>query len=267
MLKLEPVYTPVLGLTRSVFAAQGLRFDKQGVEHIPTSGGAVIAMNHVGYFDFTYAGYAALDRRRVIRFMAKQEVFDHPVSGPLMRGMKHIPVDRSAGAGAYRAATTALRAGELIGVFPEQTISRSFELRPFKAGAARMAQDAGVPLVPMIIWGSQRVWTKDHKKRLGRTRTPITLRVGAPIDVPADADVHAVTEQLRATMEQMLHEVQESYPPLTGADRKYLPARLGGTAPTPDEALRIEEVEQAEKARKRAERRAARTGRDVPPQA
>ncbi len=139
----ELVYPPVIGLARVVFAAQGLRFDLRGDENVPRRGGAVMAINHVGYLDFTYAGYAAHPARRLVRFMAKEEVFHHRLSGPLMRGMHHIPVDREAGAGSYRSAVDALRAGEIVGVFPEATISRSFELKDFKAGAVRMAAEAG----------------------------------------------------------------------------------------------------------------------------
>ncbi len=69
-------------------------------------------------------------------------------------------MDRAAGADSYRAAVQALRDGEIVGVFPEATISRSFELKEFKSGAARMALESGTPIVPMVIWGSQRVWTK-----------------------------------------------------------------------------------------------------------
>ena len=113
----EIVYPPVLAFARSVFAVQGLRFTVHGAEHIPRSGGAVLAINHVGYFDFTYAGYAALKVHRLVRFMAKQEVFAHPVAGPLLRGMRHIPVDRSLGAGSYRRAVQALASGEIVGVY------------------------------------------------------------------------------------------------------------------------------------------------------
>ena len=163
----ELVYPPIINLARVVFRAQGLRFNLRGTENVPRHGGAVMVINHIGYLDFTYAGLAARPARRLVRFMAKQEVFTHKVSGPLMRGMHHIPVDREAGAGSYRAAVEALRAGEIVGVFPEATISRSFELKDFKAGAARMAAEAGVPLLPTIIWGSQRVWTKGRPEAAG----------------------------------------------------------------------------------------------------
>ena len=95
----NPVYWSVIGVARTLFAAQGLRFTVTGAENLPRTGGAVVTVNHTGYLDFTYAGLAALRARRLIRFMAKESVFRHPVTGPLMRGMHHIPVDRTAGAG------------------------------------------------------------------------------------------------------------------------------------------------------------------------
>jgi 1-acyl-sn-glycerol-3-phosphate acyltransferase len=213
-------------------------------------------INHIGYMDFTYAGLAARKSGRLVRFMAKESVFTHPVSGPLMRGMHHIPVDRTAGAASYRAAVEALRAGEIVGVFPEATISRSFELKEFKTGAARMAAEAGVPLLPVVIWGSQRVWTKGHPKRLGRTNTPISVSVGEPIPVPADADPVQVTEGCKAVMQDMLDVLRATYEPLTGADLKFLPASMGGTAPTLAEATRLDDAEADERRRRASERRA-----------
>jgi len=254
----ELVYPPIINLARVVFRAQGLRFNLRGTENVPRHGGAVMVINHIGYLDFTYAGLAARPARRLVRFMAKQEVFTHKVSGPLMRGMHHIPVDREAGAGSYRTAVEALRAGEIVGVFPEATISRSFELKDFKAGAARMASEAGVPLLPTIIWGSQRVWTKGHPKRLGRTKVAISVWVGEPVPVPAADDVNAATDELRGRMEALLHEAQETYPdrPAGPDDTWWQPARLGGTAPTPDEAAQLDRDE------RRARIAAAKKARD-----
>ena len=126
---MEPVYTPVLGVAKALFAAQGLKFTVTGAHNVPTSGGAVLMINHLSYLDFAYAGLAAYPSRRLVRFMAKDQVFRHKISGPLMRGMHHIPVDRAAGAASFREAVDALRSGEIVGVFPEATISRSFELK------------------------------------------------------------------------------------------------------------------------------------------
>ncbi|MGI8718391.1 MAG: lysophospholipid acyltransferase family protein [Lapillicoccus sp.] len=242
---MEPVYSSVVAAARGLFALQGLKFTITGAEHVPRSGGAVMVINHTGYFDFTYAGLAAVPAKRLVRFMAKDSVFRHLVSGPLMRGMKHIPVDRGAGAASYRAAITALKGGEIVGVFPEATISRSFELKEFKSGAIRMARDAGVPVLPVVIWGSQRVWTKGHPKRLGRTRVPITLSVGEPITIARGENVEAASARVHAVMTQMLHAAQAAYEPMTGDDLRFLPARLGGTAPTPEQAREIEDAEVA----------------------
>jgi 1-acyl-sn-glycerol-3-phosphate acyltransferase len=249
----ELVYPAVIGLARVVFRAQGLRFTLQGTEHVPRAGGAVMVLNHIGYMDFTYAGFAALPAKRLVRFMAKKEVFDHRVSGPLMRGMHHIAVDRDAGSASFREALAALKDGEIVGVFPEATISRSFELKEFKAGAVRLAAAARVPLLPVVIWGSQRVWTKDHPKRLGRTRTPITVRVGAPLAVSPKADMAAVTDLLRDQMTTMLDEVRQHYPdqPAGPSDAWWLPAAMGGGAPTPEEAALIDAAERDERARRR----------------
>ncbi len=241
----EPFYRTIIGVARTLFAAQGLKFTITGEEHIPATGGAVIAMNHTGYMDFTYAGIPARATKRYIRFMAKKEVFDNKISGPMMRTMRHIPVDRGDAGDSYRLAVQALRAGELVGVFPEETISRSFELKTFRSGAARMALEAGVPVIPMVLWGSQRVWTKGHPKRLGRTNTPITIKVGAPI-APYEPAAD-MTAELHTVMEKMLHEVQQGYTHEPGAH--WVPQRLGGSAPSLEEA-------NAEDERVAAERRA-----------
>ena len=238
---MEPVYRPVVGVARVAFAGMGLKFRMLGREHVPRTGGAVLAVNHTGYLDFAFAGLALRKHRRLARFMAKKSVFEHGVTGPLMRGMKHIPVDRRAGLGSLQAAVEALRAGEIVGVFPEATMSLSFELKEFKSGAARMAQEAGVPILPCTLWGSQRVWTKHVPKRLGHSRIPLFVTIGEPIQVGPDDDVTEVTKRLHAVMQAQLEEQQAAYPRLTGADLRFLPARLGGTAPTMGEAKSKEE--------------------------
>ena len=250
---MEPVYTPVIWISRALFAAQGLKFTITGAHNIPTSGGAVLVVNHLGYFDFAYAGLAAVPSKRLVRFMAKEEVFGHKISGPLMRGMHHIPVDRAAGAASFREAVSALKAGEIVGVFPEATISRSFELKAFKSGAVRMAQAAGVPVLPMTIWGSQRVWTKGHPKRLGRTNVPITLSVGEPIRAGREDNADDINAALRARMTNLLHAAQEAYPAVPTVEPKYLPVRLGGSAPSLEQATVLDDEDAARRAARRAE--------------
>lgn len=233
---MEPVYTPVITTARLVFAAQGLKFRIEGAHNVPRVAGAVMAINHTGYFDFTYAGLAAVDSKRLVRFMAKKSIFSHRLAGPLMRGMKHIPVDRKDGRGSFNRAVQSLKDGEIVGVFPEATMSRSFELKEFKPGAVRMAQEAGVPILPTTLWGSQRVWSKDTPKHLGRSKIPVFITVGAPMHVDPDENRVEATKRLQAVMNAQLVAQQAAYPPLSGEDLIFQPARLGGRAPTPEAA-------------------------------
>ncbi|KJY43910.1 glycerol acyltransferase [Streptomyces sp. NRRL B-1568] len=234
----ELVYPPVIGAARTMFKALDLRFDIKGTEHVPQQGGAVLVSNHIGYLDFVFCGLTARPAKRLVRFMAKESVFRHKVSGPLMRAMKHIPVDRAAGMDAYRHALSALRSGEVVGVFPEATISSSFTLKNFKSGAARLAQEAGVPLVPMALWGTQRLWTKGHKRDLGRSHIPVTIRVGEPVPTDPAESADSLTERVRGRVQELLESAQRAYPVRTeGAhDTWWIPAHLGGTAPAPAEA-------------------------------
>jgi 1-acyl-sn-glycerol-3-phosphate acyltransferase len=197
----------------------------------------VLASNHVSYLDFMFVGLAARgQRKRLVRFMAKKSVFDHRVSGPLMRGMHHIPVDRSAGAAAYRHAVEALRSGELVGVFPEQTISRSFVPRPLKSGAARMALEADVPLIPVVTWGGQRIWTSGRKPQW-RRGVPVTVWVDRPLPRVEGETATELTDRLAARLRELVDEVLAAYPERPAdTDRWWLPAHLGGTAPTPEQA-------------------------------
>jgi 1-acyl-sn-glycerol-3-phosphate acyltransferase len=230
-------YRFVIRLAMIVFRLFDFRFDVRGSEHVPVEGGAIICSNHVSYLDFTFLGLAALPRHRMVRFMAKRSVFDDRFAGPFMRAMRHIPVDRAAGAAAFEVAIRALKDGEVVGVFPEATISSSFTVKDLKAGAARMAVDAGVPLIPAAVWGGHRVATKDRPVDL-RRHVPITVVLGEPIVPQPGEKVQSVLRRSRAAMEQLLDEAQRSYPdrPSGPDDRWWLPAHLGGTAPTPEEA-------------------------------
>src|SRR6478736_861160 len=207
-------YPPVIAVARVAFKAMNLKFQITGSANIPTSGGAVIVFNHISYVDFIFGGFAARPSRRLVRFMAKRELFDHRISGPIMRSLHHINVDRSAGAASYRTALEYLKAGEVVGVFPEATISRSFELKEFKSGATRLAASAKVPVVPVIIWGTQRMYTKDHPRDFSRNQT-----IKAYPELPEGA--------------------------------WWLPRRYGGSAPTPEEAAVLDAAEQEERAAKR----------------
>jgi len=249
---MEPVFRTLEIAVSLATRAIGTKITYQGLENIPERGGAVMAINHTSYVDWWPAALAAYQRRRRMRFMIKTEMQDVKVVNFLIKHSGTIPVDRRAGGSAYAMAVERLRAGEIVGMYPEATISRSFELKEFKTGAARMAQDAQVPIVPLIVWGAQRRWTKDHPRDMGRKNIPITAAAGQSIRAAGTID--ETSAAMREVMTSLLYRVQEEYPHPQGA--YWVPRRLGGSAPTVDEAKALEEAELAERARKRAEREA-----------
>jgi 1-acyl-sn-glycerol-3-phosphate acyltransferase len=248
----DGAYRCVAHTAVGLFRALDLRIDVAGQEHIPATGGAVVVMNHTGYLDFALAALPFFQTHgRLVRFMAKREVFTHRVSGPLMRAMHHIPVDRAAGAAAFRLAVGELRNGELVGVFPEAGISRSFCLKEFKTGATRMARSAGVPLIPVTLWGSQRVWTKGRKPTIrGARHIPISITIGAPVQPGRGREVDIA---LVDVMNKLLDETRARYPEEPSGDPWWMPAHLGGTAPTPERAAEWDAQEQLERAQRRAD--------------
>ncbi|MCB0929341.1 MAG: 1-acyl-sn-glycerol-3-phosphate acyltransferase [Mycobacterium sp.] len=246
---MEPVYRSLEVACTLGLRAVGSKLTLSGLANIPSEGGAVVAINHTSYIDWLPAAMATKPSRRPLRFMIKAEMKDVPGVNFLITRSKTIPVDRSAGAGAYAVAVDNLRAGELVAVYPEATISRSFELKEFKSGAARMALEAQVPIVPMIVWGSHRMWTKDHPRRLGRHKIPIAVAVGEPI--APTGSVAELDATLYTSMARLLDEVIETYPYSPGAH--WIPARLGGSAPTPERAAELDAAEEAERARRRAQ--------------
>ena len=237
----EPLYRAIVEGFKGIFAVLGMKLDIVGEENIPLQGGAVLALNHTSYLDFALGGVPADRRgRRFVRFMAKDSVFRHPIAGPLMRGMKHIPVDRHDGSVAFEAAVAAARAGELIGVFPEATMSRSLEIKELKNGAVRMAREAEVPLIPMIVFGGHRVLSYDVRD-FTRGRT-ICMTIGRPM--ASNDDVDEMTRALRSTLSELLDETIDRYPDKPpGAP--WIPQRHGGCAPSLEEAARIEEQRRA----------------------
>lgn len=240
----ERFYQGLVGFARRVMRAAKIDVTVIGAENIPAHGGALLAGNHTGYADFILLGTGPfLHGERLVRFMAKASVFDVPVLGRLLKVMKHVPVDRARGGDSIAPAVQMLKDGNLVGIFPEATISRSFELAHFKTGAARIAHQAGVPLIPCVIWGSQRIWTKDLPKHL--TNVPVIVRYGESVALTGDAD--ADTAELKRQMQLLLDASRAQYAEFfhDGAGEPWMPVALGGTAPTIDEADEIYARERA----------------------
>jgi 1-acyl-sn-glycerol-3-phosphate acyltransferase len=253
---LEPVYTPVIGTCITAFKIMNWDVRVTGAEHIPAAGGGVIATNHVSYLDFIFVGFGVREQqKRRLRFLAKKEIWANPIAGPMMRSMKHIPVDRGGRAAeSLDAAVDKLNEGELIGMFPEATISRSFVPLVGKSGTARMAMETSAPIIPGAVWGTQRLWTKGRPRDFRRNVT-ITVSFGPPVAYAPDEQPQAVTDRLMTAIGGLVDQAQRSYPhtPDTAGQAWWLPAHLGGSAPTPDEAARLA-LREAEERRARHQR-------------
>lgn len=244
-------YPIVIAAAKTWFRLGDIKVNMTGIENIPKKGGALVAVNHLSYVDYLMAGYPGVEQGRLTRFMAKREVFDHPIGGPVMRSFHHLSVDRAAGSESLELAVRKLHEGELVGIFPEATISRSFLIKELKTGAVRIAADAQVPLIPVVLFGTQRIMTKGQKADLSRHKT-ISMEVGEPL-FPTGEDVVAETAELRTRMETMLDRLIRNYP----EDERppgawWIPKEYGGSAPTLQEAADM----YAEERRLRAERKA-----------
>ena len=250
----EKFYQGLVGFARRLMRAANIEVTVIGAENIPAESGAMLAGNHTGYADFILLGTGPyLHGERLVRFMAKKSVFEVPVLGWLLKLMKHVPVDRARGGASIAPAVEMLREGNLVGIFPEATISRSFELANFKTGAARIAHQAGVPLVPCVIWGSQRIWTKDLPKHF--RNVPVIVRYGEPVALTGDAE--ADTAELKRQMQTLLDASRSEYASLytDGAGEAWMPVALGGTAPTLEEAEELYAKERAEREAKKQRRK------------
>ena len=237
------VYPPAIGAGRLLLRALGIRLTVEGAEHLPRSGPVLVASNHVSFLDFVLVGRAALPSRRHVRFLARHDVWHHRLAGPLMRGMRHIPVDRAAPAAAYLSARSALWNGEAVGVFPEAGVSTSYTVRSLMPGAIALAAETGTPVVPMAIWGPQRILTARQRPDLHRGR-PVSLLLGEPLTVPAGTDVTAGTLRLGGVLQRLLDQLQSRpvHRPVPGEHAPWHPAHHGGHAPTPEQARLTESL-------------------------
>jgi 1-acyl-sn-glycerol-3-phosphate acyltransferase len=169
-----------------------------------------VAGNHLSYLDPFAHGYFVVRAGRRPRFLAKQELFDNPVVGMLLRGARQIPVDRGTGdASSLDAAARALEAGEVVVIYPEGTsVTTDPEFRPGrgKTGTVRLSLRTGVPILPVATWGGQYVWRKEGRQSLAFGR-PIWLRAGDPIDPRARATSDADRPAVRALTDELMREL------------------------------------------------------------
>ncbi len=167
------------------------RWEVRGLENFPVAGPVVVAANHVSYLDPIVLG-CALPRQ--VFFMAKKELFRYPLLGPLLRRLGAFPVDRErADRQAVRKALEILKEGRVLGIFPEGRRSRTGEILPPYAGAAYFAARAGVPVCPVALEGTTKLFGK------------LRVTVGAPFFLgegdPAEG-ARLIMEKIKSLLEQ-----------------------------------------------------------------
>jgi putative phosphoserine phosphatase/1-acylglycerol-3-phosphate O-acyltransferase len=206
------------------------RVDMDGTDHIPKHGPAIVVFNHRSYFDGTVVSMALARADRPFRFLGKKEVFDAPVIGVFTRMMGGIRVERGTGSDEpLEKAIAALRAGEAISMSPEGTIPRGpafFDpVLKGRWGAARLAAATHAPVIPMGLWGTEKVWPRNSRlPRLDpRSRPLITVRVGPPVELAYD-DPDADTKRIMSAISALL-------PPESRVRREPTPEELAATFP------------------------------------
>ncbi len=234
-------YRGVIGGGRRLLRALALTVRADGQQHVPVSGPVVLASNHVSFPDFVFVQAALLRQHggndRLVRFMCRHDIWDTRV-GWAMDRMRHIPVDRAAPAAAYLKARRLLGDGEIVCVFPEGGISAAYVVRALMPGAVALARETGAALVPVHVWGGQRLWGQRRaldapfpRPQLTRGRL-VDVRFGAPMRVPPDADLRATTLELGRRLQAGLEELQRlpEHRPRPGEWAPWYPAHLGGDA-------------------------------------
>ena len=219
------------------------RFKISGTENIPTDGAAIICGNHRSYFDIAAVSLAVAKTGRAVRFLGKKEVFDAPVIGPLAAALGGIRVERGTGSDEpLRAATESLVAGDLVALMPQGTIPRG---RAFfdpvlkgRWGAAKLAAQTKAPVIPIGIWGTEKVWPRNAKlPNLTNVTSPpdVIIVVGAPVPLSytdADADTAAIMAAISALLPP---EGREYYEPTEDELRRSYPSNYKGDPNAEDE--------------------------------
>lgn len=247
----ETWYRLANGLGRLVLKSLAIDVRGFGTEHLPTVGPALLAANHVSYPDFLFIEKAAITRGRYVRFMCRHDIWHQRLlAGPMDR-MRHVPVDRQAPAAAYLKARRLLGEGEVVGAFPEAGISYSYTVRSLMRGTAALARETRVPIIPVALWGGQRIFSvgwpdergKEPRADLTRGRR-VDVSFGEPMLIGPTDDLNEATRALGARLTGLLEGIQglPHHRPRPGEWAPWYPAHLGGAAPSRHEARPLDVV-------------------------
>lgn len=195
-----------------IFWVQNIRVEIVGAENIPLSGGVVLAPNHRAYYDvIPVSGPLQLRGDRKPRYMLKKEAFATRWITRLFVELGGIAVDRAPGKGreSFSAASDALKDGEVVAVFPQGTIRHDREIGEVKSGAVRMAAQSGAVIVPVGCAGTQKLWTKGERPRLGGRRVTVHVVVGEPFSVDED-NLESGLRELQTRMQEVKDRADEA---------------------------------------------------------
>ena len=231
-----------------------------GLEHLPTDGvvrgldrkvepgkGAVVAITHFGYLDFVFAEYLLWKQLKVhMRYLVTKKAARKKFVAAVCDWCEHVVVDRSNGAAAYTESVEKLHKGDYLAVLPEAGVSRSFTVRQLKTGAVRMAAEAGVPIIPVSVWGGHRMLTRGHGLSLKAVwKTPVRIHIGEPLKIDPAASVPEETQRLQQILQAGIDECIDTYPEKAPDGAWWMPVSRGGSAMTPEEQVVLDEADRA----------------------
>ena len=206
---------PYWGLARTLaYPLRPLfRVRLEGREHVPRRGPVLLASNHVSFVDPLFLLWLGERTHRKVRFLAMSELWNIRVLRFFLIHTHQIPVPRgtAAAGSSLTNAITALERSQCVGIYPEGSISDDLEPKPAKTGVARLAALTGAPVIPVGVWGGQRVFPKGRPRRF-RPRTGISIIAGEPLAVGRDEDICEATDRVMTAVAGTVRRAREVYP-------------------------------------------------------
>ncbi|MEW2386411.1 lysophospholipid acyltransferase family protein [Micromonospora sp. NPDC047707] len=196
----------------------------RGMEHLGRSGGMIIVPNHISHADPLVSAHFIYDSGRWPQFLGKASVFRVPVIGWILHRCKQIPVERGTvdAVKSLDALVAAVREGGAVVIYPEGTTTREPHLWPMKGktGAARLALATGAPVIPLAMWGPERIFDPRTNRLSPRPRIPVSVVAGPPVDLspwtgatPTKAVLEEMTDAIMLRLRDLLAEIRDETPP------------------------------------------------------
>ncbi|NIL41450.1 1-acyl-sn-glycerol-3-phosphate acyltransferase [Salinispora arenicola] len=196
----------------------------RGMEHLPRSGGIIIVPNHISHADPLVAAHFVYDSGRWPQFLGKASLFRIPLVGGILRRCWQIPVERgtSSAVQSLDLLVDTVDGGGAVVIYPEGTTTREPELWPMKGktGAARLALATGAPVIPVAMWGPERMFDPRTTRLNPRPRIPVTVVAGPPVDLerwagvpPTKAVLEEMTDVIMLRLRDLLAEIRQTDPP------------------------------------------------------